>query len=61
MLNRSKFVLKTVEKLVSNRSYSASVATKKEKWDILAGVLVERLPVVTKELLPIEKKVQVIF
>lgn len=31
----------------------------KEKWDLLAGVLVERLPVVTKTMEPIEAKFKV--
>ncbi|XP_055534190.1 39S ribosomal protein L46, mitochondrial [Wyeomyia smithii] len=33
-----------------------SAAHKKEKWDIFAGVLVERLPIVTKTMTPLEAK-----
>lgn len=33
----------------------------KEKWDLYAGLLLERLPVITKELHPIEKQVQVLL
>lgn len=35
--------------------------TNKEKWDLLAGVLVERLPIITKSLTPMEKEYQVLF
>lgn len=36
----------------------AAAAGKQEKWDLYAGVLVERLPVVTKEFNTIEKEFQ---
>lgn len=36
----------------------ASVAGSKEKWDLYAGVLVERLPVVSKEFNELEKEFQ---
>ncbi|XP_055628944.1 39S ribosomal protein L46, mitochondrial [Toxorhynchites rutilus septentrionalis] len=35
-------------------SSEASSSTAKEKWDIFAGVLAERLPVITKTLTPLE-------
>ncbi|XP_053685206.1 39S ribosomal protein L46, mitochondrial [Sabethes cyaneus] len=34
----------------------ATASAAKEKWDILAGVLVERLPVITKTMTPLEAK-----
>ncbi|XP_059612843.1 large ribosomal subunit protein mL46 [Phlebotomus argentipes] len=40
------------------RLASQSAAVQKEKWDLLAGVLVERLPVLGKTLKPIEVKYQ---
>lgn len=42
----------------SSKAGTGAVAGKpnKEKWDLLAGVLVERLPVVTKTMEPIEAK-----
>lgn len=44
----------------SGKATSGAVAGKsKEKWDLLAGVLVERLPVVTKTMEPIEAKFKV--
>lgn len=36
----------------------ASLTAKQEKWDLYAGILVERLPVVTKEFNAIEKEFQ---
>lgn len=38
---------------------TAASAPVKEKWDIYAGVLVERLPVITKTMAPIEAKFKV--
>lgn len=35
---------------------AAMSAARKERWDLYAGVLVERLPVITKPLQPIEKE-----
>lgn len=40
---------------ISRRLYSTAPA---EKWDIFAGVLVERLPVVSKSFTPLEKEFQ---
>lgn len=37
---------------------SVSTIEQKEKWDLYAGVLVERLPVVSKTLSPLEKQFQ---
>ena len=52
----------TAQKLVCKRfnaTAAASTETPKEKWDIFAGVLVERLPVITKSLTEIEQQYQV--
>lgn len=40
------------------RAQSTSTAGAKEKWDLYAGVLVERLPVVSKTLNPLERQFQ---
>ncbi|XP_055689810.1 39S ribosomal protein L46, mitochondrial [Lutzomyia longipalpis] len=40
------------------RLISQNPALRKEKWDLLAGVLVERLPILGKSLNPIETKYQ---
>lgn len=40
---------------------SITTAAAKEKWDLYAGVLVERLPVITKTMAPIEVKFKVWF
>lgn len=41
------------------RTFASTAATeKKEKWDLYAGVLVERLPIVSKEFNEIEKEFQ---
>ncbi|KAM8710320.1 hypothetical protein ACLKA7_017019 [Drosophila subpalustris] len=40
------------------RTQSTSAAGAKEKWDLYAGVLVERLPVVSKTLSPLERQFQ---
>lgn len=37
----------------------ASAAAPKEKWDLFAGVLVERLPIITKSLKPLEQEYMV--
>lgn len=42
-------------RVLSRRLYSTATA---EKWDLCAGVLVERLPVVSKSFTPIEKQFQ---
>jgi hypothetical protein len=39
----------------------ATVAISKDKWDLFAGVLVERLPVLSKTLEPIQKEFQVLI
>lgn len=39
---------------------AAMSAARAEKWDLMAGVLVERLPVITQTLKPIEKEYLVI-
>jgi large subunit ribosomal protein L46 len=39
----------------------ATIATSKDKWDLFAGVLVERLPVLSKTLEPIQKEFQVLI
>lgn len=39
-------------------SRTQSTAAAPEKWDLYAGVLVERLPVVSKSLNPLEKQFQ---
>lgn len=38
---------------------AASTAAPKEKWDLYVGVLVERLPVITKKLNAIEEEMKV--
>lgn len=38
---------------------TASTVSKNEKWDLFSGVLIERLPVITKTLAPIELEFQV--
>lgn len=43
---------------LSSETQEESVKSK-GKWDLYAGVLLERQPVITKELRPIEKKVLV--
>ncbi|XP_075159852.1 mitochondrial ribosomal protein L46 [Haematobia irritans] len=43
---------------ISSRGLSSLASDKHEKWDLYAGVLVERLPVVSKELNKIEKEFQ---
>ncbi|EDW17620.1 39S ribosomal protein L46, mitochondrial [Drosophila mojavensis] len=40
------------------RSQSTSTQGAKEKWDLYAGILVERLPVVSKTLNPLERQFQ---
>lgn len=35
---------------------AAMSASRAEKWDLLAGVVVERLPIITQTLKPIEKE-----
>ncbi|KAL5291788.1 MRPL46 family protein [Megaselia abdita] len=42
-------------RVLSRRLYSTATA---EKWDLYAGVLVERLPVISKTLSPVEKEFQ---
>lgn len=52
-------IVKTVanRSLLQLRNYSALAATKtKEKYDLFAGILVERHPIITKELKDIEKE-----
>lgn len=34
----------------------AAMSARTEKWDLLAGVVLERLPVISKTLKPIEKE-----
>jgi large subunit ribosomal protein L46 len=41
------------------RKCMSTTAAPKEKWDLMAGVLVERLPRLTKTLQPLQKEVQV--
>lgn len=41
------------------RCSSLNAVQAKEKWDLLAGVLVERLPVVSRELTPFEQEYSV--
>ncbi|XP_013113964.1 large ribosomal subunit protein mL46 [Stomoxys calcitrans] len=58
-----RFPLLVIRHLRSNSStgqcqFSAAATDKQEKWDLYAGVLVERLPVVSKELNAIEKEFQ---
>lgn len=45
--------------LKPNFRTNVTVANTKEKWDLFAGVLVERLPVITKSLTPMEKEFKV--
>lgn len=40
---------------------NASTAAGKERWDLCVGVLIERLPVVTKKLNDIENEVMVSY
>lgn len=57
---------RAVKILLPNSTYSQyniksapMSAVRKEKWDLYAGVLIERLPIVTKTLEPFEKEIQV--
>lgn len=40
---------------------SQAAAKPKEKWDIMAGVLIERLPVISRDLTPFEKEYSVMI
>lgn len=44
------------------RSYAArtEIKPKTEKWDLYAGVLVERLPVISKPLSPLQQEFEVV-
>lgn len=46
---------RSIVRQVSSKAATANPVTK-EKWDLYAGVLVERLPVITKTMAPIEAK-----
>lgn len=54
VLFRSGSVL--LSRQASSKVTTAAAAKPKEKWDLFAGVLVERLPVVTRTMEPIEAK-----
>lgn len=64
LVNRSKaFFLLSNQLRGAVRSFSAKAQPEtnkpKEKWDLYASVLLERHPVITKELSSLEKKMQV--
>lgn len=57
-----KTILNTCRAIVLRHASTKATAASKsaiEKWDIYAGVLVERLPVITKTLSPIEANFKV--
>jgi len=54
-----KIVTTVISKNILQINRNVTNIAKKEKWDLYAGVLVERLPIITKSLTPIETEFKV--